>query len=435
MKETSLSLAVAPQDSAPFAPSSPLAPASRVTSIDALRGLIVILMVYVNDLAYVPHEIFPAWMRHHPGPSGMTFVDLIAPSFLFIVGMSIPFALGARLERGEPLWKLLLHIFSRAFMLILIGILMANGYPDDAMMGWSSTLWVALLYSAAILSVCSLSPPRRAGPGVRSALRITAAVLRLAGLATLIWLALEYRNDAYEPILTLSPFSIYPDWYQVLGMIGWAYLIGSLLYLVFRGRRTALLGCMVLLFCLFPADKKGMFHHAWITNYIEIGPILGTRPGIAVAGMILASILRDPLTATNRARIRFTLLFIAGVAGAAFLLEPLYGINWFGGTPSWCLSGCTFAATLWLILYLICQAPRPVNFLAAPLRVAGANILLAYLLSNLYWPVLDLLGRREWYDNLALPDLAHAVSRSAGCSVAVITLTALLNKAGFRLKL
>ena len=86
-------------------------------------------MIYVNDLAGAG-KIVPDWMVHfsdrHHGGSGMTFVDLVFPAFLFIVGMSIPFALGSRMSKGEPLWKTLLHVVARTLSLLFIGILMVN---------------------------------------------------------------------------------------------------------------------------------------------------------------------------------------------------------------------------------------------------------------------------------------------------------------------
>jgi hypothetical protein len=58
------------------------------------------MMIFVDDLAGAG-EIVPDWMVHfsdrHPKGSGMTFVDLVFPAFLFLVGMSVPFALGARI--------------------------------------------------------------------------------------------------------------------------------------------------------------------------------------------------------------------------------------------------------------------------------------------------------------------------------------------------
>jgi len=78
---------------------------ARITSIDALRGFVMFTMIFVNDLAGAPKKVVPDWMVHfsdrHKHGSGMTFVDLVFPAFLFIVGMSIPFALGGRLGQGR----------------------------------------------------------------------------------------------------------------------------------------------------------------------------------------------------------------------------------------------------------------------------------------------------------------------------------------------
>ena len=88
-------------------------------------------MIFVNDLAGAPEKIVPDWMVHfsdrHEHGSGMTFVDMVFPGFLFIVGMSIPFALGPRLAKGEAAWKIFGHVAVRTLALLELGILMVNG--------------------------------------------------------------------------------------------------------------------------------------------------------------------------------------------------------------------------------------------------------------------------------------------------------------------
>jgi len=42
----------------------------RITSIDALRGLVMFTMISVNELSGVSHAIVPDWMRHYHGKSG-----------------------------------------------------------------------------------------------------------------------------------------------------------------------------------------------------------------------------------------------------------------------------------------------------------------------------------------------------------------------------
>jgi len=67
----------------------------RIASIDAFRGLTILVMVFVNQLAGVSGV--PQWARHMKADAdAMSFVDVVFPAFLFIVGMSIPFALNQR---------------------------------------------------------------------------------------------------------------------------------------------------------------------------------------------------------------------------------------------------------------------------------------------------------------------------------------------------
>jgi heparan-alpha-glucosaminide N-acetyltransferase len=111
----------------------------RITSIDALRGFVMFMMIFVNYLSGAG-KIVPDWMVHfsdrHRGGSGMTFVDLVFPAFLFIVGMSVPLALGGRMAKGQPVWRSLGHVAIRTLSLLCIGILMVHETPDTAALGW-----------------------------------------------------------------------------------------------------------------------------------------------------------------------------------------------------------------------------------------------------------------------------------------------------------
>ena len=408
------------------------APARRITSIDALRGLVIFTMIYVNTIAGADSRIVPAWMRHYQGRSGMTFVDLVFPAFLFVMGMSVPIALSARLARGEPLWKCLLHIVLRTLSLLLIGIMIVNGSPDPEKMGWSSSLWSTLMFLAAIFAFSSLTVRDRV-----QASRVITIIVRVIGFTLLVFLAFAFRGRDGHRIITVSPLYIHTEWYGILGLIGWAYLVAGAVFLVFRGRRTALLACVVLLFCLYPADRTGAFEGFWLARMVGIGGPLGSQGAIAVAGVLLASILVAPDMTTIRARTRFALLFIAGCSAAALLLEGLYGINKNRATPSWCLWACAIAAGLWLVFHFVADI-RPQGLpakLAAPFASAGGNVLLAYLLSEMRPSALHLLGLGGWYSRLAEPDLAHAMTRSVGCAVVILAMTAGLNRVGFRLRL
>lgn len=403
----------------------------RIISIDALRGFVMFMMIFVNDLAGAPHKLVPEWMvhfsdRHHSG-SGMTFVDLVFPAFLFIVGMSIPFALGSRLNKSEPIWKILGHVVMRTLALLALGILMVNGESGG------TALWAATMFFSGIFAFCAISP-RRAKPDTARIWKMFNVCLRALGFAGMIYCALVFSNRRGHPILTLWPFHINTSWYGILGLIGWAYFAASILFLIFRGHRTALLGCVVLMTCFFAADNKHFFDNFWPAQFVDFGGTLGSQAAITVAGLLLASILVAPDRTALKSRVKFTLLFIGGFAFAALLLNGLYGISKNNATPSWCLWSSAITAALWLGFYFFCDV-KPVNAVARPLAAAGQNVLLAYLISEMLESVLDLLHLGDWYDGLAQANLAAAIARSAGCAAVILLVTVGLNRIGFRLKL
>lgn len=410
----------------------------RIISIDALRGLVVFTMIFVNDLAGAPPHLVPAWMRHYHGRSGMTFVDLVFPAFLFVVGMSIPFALGRRLDKAGY-FQTVGHIVLRSGSLLLIGILMVNGQPDSARMGWSGTVWTVLMYAAVIVTFSRFAGTSFRGEQPRRSLTTWALTgLRLAGFATLIYLTLAYRGREGSRLLGLSPFTLSVKWYGILGLIGWAYLVAAVIFLLFRGQRTALAVSMAILFCLYPADRNGLFQNFWPARYVGFGSTLGSQAAITVGGLLLASILTDPGLTDTRRRVKFALLFVLACSIGAWLLTPLYGINKNAATPAWCLWACAITAVLWLGFYLATgqsHPQRPAPAWARALALAGGNVLLAYLLSEVFPSLLDLLHLGRAYNSLAEHNLASAIARSAGCALLLLLVSTGLNRAGFRLRL
>jgi len=389
--------------------------------------------IFVNDLMNANHV--PAWMQHYHGQTGMTFVDLVFPAFLFIVGMSIPLAMGPRLERGEPIWKAIAHVLLRTVALLAIGIMMVNSDlgPNSAKMGWSGTWWTALMYISAILSFCSLSPGGKNAPeDHRQFWRRITLVLRVLGIGLMVFLALTYRADNGRPVLQLHPFFIRHAWYGILGVIGWAYLVASIIYLIFRNHRTALLGCTALVMCLYATGD--LFSRFWIAHQVNIQSALGSHAAISVAGLLLGSILLTPDTKSHSARIRFTAMFIAGCVAAAILLGPQWGISKERGTPAWCFWACAITAALWLAFYLIDEVMHG-RIILKPLAATGRNVLLAYLLSEMMESVLDLSHLSNWYARLAEPNLMHAIDRSATCAAVILWITVIANRLGFTLRI
>jgi len=308
--------------------------------------------------------------------------------------------------------------------------MMVNESPDSVKMGWPAPLWITLMYLSAIFTFCSISAGK--SESQKKFWCNLSVGLRGLGLASLIYLAFAFVGEDGHHIITLSPFSIHTEWYGILGIIGWAYLLGAIVFLCFRGHSTALLAIMVLLLCCYSADRKGFFDELWLHRIVGIGG-LAAHGSIVVAGLLLASILTGADARPEHERARFTLWFIAGTVAGALLLNHLYGISKNSATPSWCLWSCAITAALWLVFHGLCEGR--IGFIAEPFAAAGQNVFLAYLLSDLLPSVLDLCGFGNWYWRLSQPSLACAVARSASCGVIILAASVGLNRVGFRLKL
>lgn len=78
----------------------------------------------------------PKWLQHAAiDQDTLGFSDVIFPAFLFIVGLSIPFAIEKRRQRSDTINTILLHILGRTFALLVMGIYMVNleSLVDDQM--------------------------------------------------------------------------------------------------------------------------------------------------------------------------------------------------------------------------------------------------------------------------------------------------------------
>jgi len=99
-------------------------PSRRLTSLDLLRGLTIAFMIMVNN-----NGGDHAWAEmHHAAWNGFTATDLVFPTFLFVVGVSIVFATQSRLARGQSRGQLAGHTVRRACILFAFGIVV-NNYP------------------------------------------------------------------------------------------------------------------------------------------------------------------------------------------------------------------------------------------------------------------------------------------------------------------
>ena len=187
----------------------------RNLAIDIFRGLTMTLMVFVNEFWKV-FEV-PHWLEHYATfEDGMGLSDIVFPMFLFAMGMSIPYALERRREKGYSTESTLGHILSRTFALLVMGAFICN--QESRPMAGNRALWVLLMVLGFFLTWNQY--PRDFKP---------AKWLKLAGGLLLAGLAICYRTPDGAVFEGL--------WWGILGQIGWMYLFCALTYVLCRERQ------------------------------------------------------------------------------------------------------------------------------------------------------------------------------------------------------
>lgn len=359
----------------------------RVDSIDIYRGLTIFLMIFVNEfggpgMADIVNA--PKWLWHAMTPDTFHFADIIAPAFLFIMGVSLPFAVNKRLEKGDSLGRVWRHILIRTVSLMIIGISMGNMRAGRLIMrpiGLSPMLWSTLLMLSFLLIWIQY-------PKVQGFRKYVYAALRIGGLALLVCLLVVYREGPELKGLQLRWF--------VLGLLGWAYLIGFIAYLLFRRYPAAMVGLIAVLIFLSIGEKAGVFTaHPWlmaVNNVVNFGYVIGLHPAMTVSGVFVGLLfMPDTPAPTARERIRWMLVFAAGTLAAARLVRPLWGAQKQQSTPSWGLYSIGISAALFALVYWLVDV-RKIKGWGAMFRPVGKNPLLPYFLHYMFHPLLFVLG-------------------------------------------
>lgn len=389
---------------------------ARVVSIDIFRGITMAVMIFVNDLDSV-HGL-SKWTYHMPANvDAMTYVDMVFPAFLFIVGMSLPLAVQQRLNRDPSIGRLWMHIAQRSVALLVLGLILANVHNcDRARMPVGPYVWVLLGLAGGILFWNVYT-------GIN---KTVARVLRLTGAALLVFDFAIFRHatPTGEKWIQFS----YPE---ILGLIGLTYLATCLLYIPTRRWRAAPL---VWLMVLVAYNSLCSAH--WIR--VEHVPLYvwpfgnGSLPSLVMAGVAASMIFLDGEREKSAAR-KMGLGLALGVAcfAAGWLLAPL-GISKIRATPTWALWTVAACCVLFTVLYWICDVKKRTGW-AWLVRPAGSNTLLTYLIPDLYYFLSWLTGTawllEHW--NAGWPGILRAV----GFTVLMLLIAHAATKARLRLQL
>src|SRR5690606_7661928 len=293
----------------------------RLASIDILRAVTMVLMIWVNDF-WTLTEV-PKWLEHASrGEDYLGFSDIIFPLFLFIVGLSIPFAIENRLAKQDPIASIAKHIIIRSLSLLIIGFYMVNyetAHHGSMLIG--KYFWCMLMALAVVLiwTNWKKSPiPKR-----------WHIAIQVTGILILVFLAIIYRGGE------TGQQGMTPQWWGILGLIGWAYLVNALAYLFTRGNLFLLILLWLLLNFLSVMDQTEMaLEPTGILRYFST-ILSGTIPAFTTAG-IVASVVYKRLQARKIDR-TYGILILLGILNIVYGLSirPFWGISKLQGTPSW----------------------------------------------------------------------------------------------------
>lgn len=381
----------------------------RNLAIDMFRGLTMVFMVFVNDfwtVLDVPH-----WLEHFATwEDGMGFSDIIYPLFLFAVGLSIPYAIDRRYEKGLSAESTLGHIFSRTLALVLMGTFICN--QESREMVGCRWLWVCLMVLGFFLVWNQYKPDWKA-----------ARWLRVAGMALLLGLAICFRTPEGKWFEGL--------WWGILGQIGWAYLFCALAYLLCRNRRWPLalvwlLLCLVNLMAVPMRGGERLVPHNFLTDLVDALNLGSGSTAIMALGGLLTT-LADRRLKVARAGVGFSAAAVLLVLGLAVHQGWIISKNL--GTLPWCLLVSAIGVALYTLLRVLERKGWTGWF--KPLQPAGTATLTVYMIPYLFvagW-VLVSPSIPSWLCGWV------GVAKCAVYTAVVIGLAWILTKLGIKLKI
>jgi len=390
---------------------------NRVASIDILRAITMLLMIWVNDFWTLSGV--PKWLKHANATEDyLGFSDIIFPLFLFIVGLSIPLAISQRSDNGNTKASIVKHIIIRSFSLLLIGVFMVNyetAHHESLIIG---KFWWGILMAAAV-GLIWMHWNRSPIPEKWHTL------LQITGMLLLVYIAIIYKGGSDGELWMTT------QWWGILGLIGWAYLINALAFVLFKGNFIIMIGLFLVLGMLSILDHSDSLPHLPKGLKFLSTIYKGTIPAFTSAG-ILATLLYRKLSGGHRQWI-FPLLLLPGIATLSFgiVTRPLWGLSKIQATPSW-LGVCVGIGFMFFaLLYIITDVKKKTKW-ASLIAPAGTATLTCYMLPYFIYPLKVITGIR-------LPEFFNhgfiGLTGSFIFALLVVILTGWFEKRGFKLKL
>jgi len=314
-------------------------------------------MIFVNDLwslSGVPH-----WLEHaKSGEDFLGFSDVIFPSFLFILGMSIPFAIDNRTKKGESNLSVVKHITFRSVALLVMGLFTVNYENlDESIM--NKYVYLMLMLTGFFL-IWNIYPKKQ------NRSKYIFEGLQIAGIILLMYLAFIFRDSKGE--------IMQHKWWGILGLIGWTYLICALIYVFIRQNLKHQIVAWVLFVVLCMA---GASHRLGIFQGILPGN--GTFHAFTMGGLLLSLLF-------NRFTFKKMLpyLIVSGVLLLIFgrVSNYFWIISKLGETPPWLFYCSGISVLAYVFIYWLVEENDKHSWFYC-IEPAGTATLTCYLIP--YW--------------------------------------------------
>ena len=127
---------------------------SRLFAVDALRGLIIVLMAldHANYFIAQKHPSSEIWDGIFPVYyDTLTFLTrfvthFAAPGFFLLMGVGMFLFTRSRLERGWSRWAVIRHFLVRGALLMLLQVLVVNRAWELSLQGWGVSIYIGVLF-------------------------------------------------------------------------------------------------------------------------------------------------------------------------------------------------------------------------------------------------------------------------------------------------
>ncbi|XP_014233728.1 heparan-alpha-glucosaminide N-acetyltransferase-like [Trichogramma pretiosum] len=347
-----------------------LQPKRRIRSIDTIRGMSILTMIFVNNGAggYV-------WLEHATW-NGLAAGDLVFPCFMWIMGVCIPLSISSQLSPGRA----------------------NDGSGSNNKRRYSVCL--AIVKRSLYLFFIGLSLNTLGGQTQLENIRIFGVLQRFAVAYLFVGIiyALMYRKDSKNLSGRLfgDVLILLPQWFVALAVLAAHCAITFLLqvpgcpkgylgpggyheegkYFECAGGATGYIDKLLL-------GRSHVYQHPTIDRVYESGPfdpegILGCLTSIfqVFLGVQSGQILREHKSSKARVSRWLSWACILGVVGAALHYTDVVPVNKNLWSISFALVTTSFSLVLLSISYLLVDAAALWN--GGPFRIPGMNALVMY---------------------------------------------------------